>query len=359
MQAVPVIGLSATPWSKGLGKHYDHLIVGATTASLIEAGHLSHFRIFAPSEPDLARVRTVRGDFDEDDLGEVMNTTQLVGDVVDTWLARAKDLPTLAFCVDRQHAAHVEQRFREAGVASEYLDGQTTRADREKMFARFRSGETKVIVNIDVLTAGFDADVGCLIDARPTKSEVRYVQMFGRGLRSAPGKDRLIVLDHAGNVQRLGLVTDIHHEALDDGKPRKAAEKKAERKAHDIRLCDKCKAVLPRGKRICEACGHERPAATLVVENEGHLVEIGKAAPARKKVAAPSRLERGQFYAELRGYAAERGYAAGWTAHKFREKFGDWPGDFERMFSPEPPSLKTRNWIKSRFVAYVEARKHG
>lgn len=232
-----------------------------------------------------------------------MNQVTLVGDIVDTWLARAKDLPTLAFCVNRQHAAHVEQRFREAGVASEYLDGRTPRADRDGIFARFRSGETKIIVNIDVLTAGFDADVRALIDARPTKSEVRYVQMFGRGLRCAPGKDRLIVLDHAGNALRLGLVTDIHYGTLDDGEPRSGAGNKAERKVHDVCLCDECKAVMPRGKRVCEACGHERPAATQVEEHDGELIELGTAASGPAK---SDPLANAQFLAELRGYREQQ-----------------------------------------------------
>jgi superfamily II DNA or RNA helicase len=83
----PIIGLSATPWTKGLGRWYDDLIIAATTAELIEAGYLSPFRVFAPSHPDLTGVRTVAGDYHEGDLGEAMNKGPLVADVVETWLA--------------------------------------------------------------------------------------------------------------------------------------------------------------------------------------------------------------------------------------------------------------------------------
>ena len=87
---MPVIGLSATPWTRGLGRYFDKLIIGATTTTLIDSGYLSKFRVFAPASPDLTGVRTVAGDFREDDLAKAMDKTALVADVVDTWLDRAR-----------------------------------------------------------------------------------------------------------------------------------------------------------------------------------------------------------------------------------------------------------------------------
>src|SRR5258705_6809670 len=91
---IPVIGLSATPWTRGLGKHFGKLIVGATAAQLIDAGYLSKFRVFAPASPDLTGVRTVAGDYHEGDLADAVNKTALVADVVDTWLDRGEGRPT-------------------------------------------------------------------------------------------------------------------------------------------------------------------------------------------------------------------------------------------------------------------------
>src|ERR1700722_12157455 len=68
--SVPFVGLSATPWSRGLGKFYDALICAATTADLIRDGFLSPFTVYAPSNPDLSSVATVAGDFKEDELSE-------------------------------------------------------------------------------------------------------------------------------------------------------------------------------------------------------------------------------------------------------------------------------------------------
>ena len=167
-------------------------------------------------------------------------------------MKRGEDRPTLCYGVNRAHAEHLQQRFLEAGIAAEYIDCFTERADRERIFDRFRAGETRVICNVATLAIGLDLPMcSCIVDARPTKSEIRFVQTIGRGLRTAEGKDKLIVLDHAGNTLRLGLVTDIRHEHLDDGEPRRAGER-GERSAPLPVLCDDCKAVMP-------ACRNLRP----------------------------------------------------------------------------------------------------
>ena len=179
---------------------------------------MSPFVVFAPTEPDLSDVRTVAGEYHQGELADACNTSPLVGDVIDTWLQRGEDRPTLCYGVDRAHAEHLQQRFLEAGVPAEYVDCYTPNDERERIFRRFDAGTTRIICNVGTLTTGFDRDVRCIIDAKPTKSEILFVQTIGRGLRTATGKDKLIVFDHAGNHLWLGLVTDIHHEHLDDGK---------------------------------------------------------------------------------------------------------------------------------------------
>src|ERR1700684_1072207 len=129
------IGLSATPWSRGLGKYCDDLIIAATTRELIDQGYLSDFVAFAPSDPDLSSVSTRAGEFQQDELADAMDRLAITGDIVETWLKRGEDRPTIAFCVNRNHAKHVADRFAGAGVAVEYLDGETPREDREAMFA--------------------------------------------------------------------------------------------------------------------------------------------------------------------------------------------------------------------------------
>ena len=217
---VPIIGLTATPWTKGLGKHFQRLIIGSTTQELIEGGFLSKFKAFAPASPDLTGVRTIAGDYHEGDLGEAMNKTVLVADVVTTWLERAAGRPTLCFAVDRAHAKALQQQFLTAEVSAEYIDCYTEAADRNAIAKRFHAGEIKVVCNVGCLTTGIDWDVRCIILARPTKSEdpVRADDRPRAAHRA--GKDDCLILDHSDNHIRLGFVTDIHQDQLDDGKQR-------------------------------------------------------------------------------------------------------------------------------------------
>jgi DNA repair protein RadD len=219
-QSRPFIGLSATPWTRGLGQYFDDLIIAATTQDLISERYLSPFRVFAPSHPDLSDVRTVAGDYHEGDLSEVMRDSPLVADVVDTWLRRAENRSTFCFAVDRAHARHLQAKFAEADVQTGYIDAYTPSSERCEIERRFHDGDIRVVCNVGCLTTGIDWDVRCIVLARPTKSEILFVQIIGRGLRPAKGKEDCLILDHSDTHLRLGFVTDIHHEVLDDGRPR-------------------------------------------------------------------------------------------------------------------------------------------
>ena len=154
---LPFIGLSATPWARGLGQDYDDLIVAATTAELIEAGYLSRFRVFAPSHPDLSGVRTVAGDYHEGELSGAMQP--LTGDVVATWLEHGDNLPTLCFAVDCAHAKHLHERFESVGVSSAYVDASTDLLERERIRKAFHSGEVKVVCNVGVLCLDEETEI--------------------------------------------------------------------------------------------------------------------------------------------------------------------------------------------------------
>ena len=349
---VPFIGLSATPWSRGLGKYWDDLIIAATTADLIRDGYLSDFVTFAPSEPDLANVRTVAGDFHEGELADAMDRPVVTGDIVQTWIDRAGNKSTLCFCVNRRHAQHVSERFLEVGVACEYMDGETSREDREATFARFRARETRVICNVGVLAVGVDLDVRCIVDAKPTKSRILFVQTIGRGLRTAPGKDKLVILDHAGNHLRLGMVTDIGQNHLDDGKERPGVQRKEREKQQPLpKLCEDCKAVIPVGARSCPSCGAAVRAKTDIENVDGHLVEFGSCARGKRDLEV---WEKRRFFAELLGYAERKAFKPGWAFHKFAERFQHQPAGYPHVVME--PSVATLNWIKSRQIAWAKAR---
>ena len=344
---VPFIGLSATPWAKGLGKYYDELIVASTTRELIDQAYLSQFRVFAPAHPDLTGVRTVRGDFHEGDLAKAMDKPELVADVVETWLRLGEDRPTLVFAVDRAHAKKLAERFEAAGVMAAYQDAYTDSDERKRIAEKFSSGEIRVVCNVGTLTTGVDWDVRCIVLARPTRSEMLFVQIVGRGLRTAPGKDDCLILDHADNHLRLGFVTDIHHAQLDDGKPKSKAAR--ERAAPLPKDCPKCSFLKPVKVRACPACGFTPEVKSGIEEVEGQLVELTKH---RAKV---DKREKQRWYSGFLTVAHERGYRPGWAANQYRQKFGAWPRGLDLV--PGPAGQDVRNYVTASLIRYAKRRK--
>src|ERR1700737_3869936 len=347
-ESVPIIGFSPTPWRGGLGRYFQKLIIGATTKDLIEDGYLSGFRVFAPASPDLSGVSTIAGDYHEGELGQAMNKTVLVADVVTTWLERAQGRPTLCFAVDRAHAKNLQAKFIEAEVPAAYIDCYTGAPERNVIARQFHAGDVQVVCNVGCLTTGIDWDVRCIILARPTKSEMLFVQMIGRGLRTADGKDDCLVLDHSDNHLRLGFVTDIHHEKLDDGRERQKAEPKNIEALP--KKCPKCTFLKPPKLLICPACGFKPEPKCKIENKDGELVEFA----ARGVRTATKSADRISFYRELKYFANVRGYKSGWIAHKYKERFGDWPKGLDH-WSPLPPSPTMLGWIRSRQIAFAKA----
>jgi superfamily II DNA or RNA helicase len=350
-QAIPFIGLSATPWTKGLGRHYDDLIIASTTQELIDTGFLSTFRVFAPSHPDLTAVRTVAGDYHEGDLGEAMNKTSLVADIVTTWIERGESRPTLCYCVDCAHARAVRDRFEAAGIRCGYMDAYTKPEERSEIRRQFHAGEISIVANVGVLTTGVDWDVRCIILARPTKSEILFVQIIGRGLRTAEGKADCLILDHGDTHSRLGFVTDTHHEHLDDGKHDRRASRRKSKEALP-KECPSCAYLCPPHLHVCPSCGFAPQRQSMITCGPGELAEL-KGGRTQKL----AEISDAALFGQLKYFARERGYKSGWANHKFRELRQRWPGGFGNFVQETPPEPLLCSWIKSRQIAFAKSRK--
>ncbi len=341
------LGLSATPWTRGLGQHWESLIVGVTTQNLIDQGYLSDFRVFAPSSPDLKGVRSTAGDYNQKDLGERVSDKALVASITDTWIKHGRGRPTICYAVNRAHAKQIQLQFQAEGISAGYVDAKSDLDEREALRKSFHDGSISVVCNVGVLVAGVDWDVRCIILATPTKSEIKFVQMVGRGLRTAEGKDYCLILDHSDTHNRLGFVADIHHLTLDDGKKRE--NKKREIEIPLPKPCSKCSFVKPPKVSTCPSCGFKPEAQANVEHEAGQLVELssGRKLPAKKTY---TREEKEDLWAQLMWIANERGYSAGWVYHKCRELCGSKPKN--QNVPPRPPTEATRKWVLSRQIAY-------
>lgn len=278
--SVPFVGLSATPWSKGLGRHFDDLIIASTIKESIDRGSLSDFIAYSPDHPDLSKVSDVAGEHHQGQLSAVMNTRELVGSVVDRWM-RHRTGKTFVFAVDVAHAKNLLSQFISRGVRAGYIDAFTTREEREEIRKQFHTGELELVVNILCLTTGIDWDVRRIVLATSFKSEMRFVQVVGRGLRTAEGKEYLVIDDHGSTHNNLGFVTDIHHSELCDGTKTKK-EKNAEKKEAPLpKECPKCHRMKPAGVPICPECGFKPEKQADVETIPGELKQIKTASGKR------------------------------------------------------------------------------
>lgn len=350
----PIIGLSATPWTRGLGNTFDCLIVPATAQELIDAGRQLPLVAYAPFSPDLSKVKIKAGEYDEGALSIVMQDNKLVADAVQTWKDLGEGRPTLGYAVDRAHGQMMCDRFNKAGIPSGYIDGDTPKTDRDMMKSLVEGGTIKVVWSIGTMIKGVDWLVSCGIDCQPTKSHMRHVQKCGRVVRTTTGEQHGLWLDHAGNCLRLGMPVDIIRIELCT----KQKGEKSDGEAMNTKptsLCPKCKAV--KTAKVC-VCGYESKKESDLSEGAGQLARIdgGKAGP---KKAEPTLFERQEWYAQLRGYQLAKNKSDGWLAHAYKDKFGAYPNDMRNVL-PMKVGPEVSNYIKAKAIRYAKGmQKYG
>ena len=272
-----IIGLSATPFSNGLGKIFTNLINATTMHDLTESGVLVPMRIFSCTKPDMTGAATAGGEWTDKAAEE--REMGIVGDVVQEWVRFAENRKTIVFGATIKHCEELARQFIDQGVMAAVFTSDTNAKEREDLLQEYRKQDSylRVLISVEALAKGFDVpDVGCICDARPLrKSLSTAIQMWGRGLRSYPNKKDCFLLDFSGNIVRFAEdFTEVFFnglEKLDDGEK---LDKKI-RKDEDIeesKGCPKC-GYKPFYKR-CMGCGYERPAKAMEVALPGEMQEI-------------------------------------------------------------------------------------
>jgi superfamily II DNA or RNA helicase len=349
-----ILGLTATPCrgdGRGLGNIFERLVECPSPAELTRDGYLVPVKIFAPSRPELSGIRVARGDYVKSQLAERVNTTKLVGDIVEHWHRLGEGRRTVVFTVNVAHSVHIRNEFRQSGALAEHIDGSTPLVERKKILAGFAAGTIDIVCNCAVLTEGWDRpEASCLVLARPTKSLGLYRQMVGRIVRPAPGKTDAIILDHAGGVFAHGFPDDEIVWTLREDRcaTNTAHAARGQHRAPTLTTCPECSAVRLEGQP-CPKCSWRpvrKPAPVDVAAGE-----LGQVSRDRSVHRLPE--DRELFHQQLAWIAQHRGYKPGWVAHKYREKFGAWPP--QRGVEPRPPHPATLAWLRAGARAYAKA----
>lgn len=276
-----LIGLTGSPErldGKPLGDVWDEMVMGPSVRWLIDNGHLSKYRAFAPAGIDLSGIHTRNGDYVASEIDDLMSGKAVLANAVRHWRKFASGKRTIAFAPSVARAEQLAAEFRDNGVVAVALDGNTPQDERRRAFVGFADRQIDIIVNCALFCEGFDlaaqvdrdVTIESVLQYSPTQSLAKHLQQLGRGLRKKP--DPAILLDLVGNLARLGLPDEEREWSLD-------GRKKADREVEGM-TCPHCFAYHAPAKE-CPECGEAYPIksrASLggrsVNEVDGELEEI-------------------------------------------------------------------------------------
>lgn len=354
--AAITIGLTATPFTKGLGQWFDAVINVTTTRALIEQGWLAPYRVFSCAEPDMSGV-SVKSTGEWDDKESSKKALEVVGDVVAEYLKHGEMRKFICSGVDTTHVEELQRQFQAAGINVATYTYKDSEDDRADVTAEFRKTDSAIrgLITVTAASRGFDIpDVSCVIMARPLrKSLAEHIQLLGRGLRIAEGKKDCLVLDHSGNMVRFWQECEgfFDHglDALDDGKTKdkKKPEKKPEAEPVKCPTCRHVHMPMP----FCPSCGHEYPKRQTVQHVPGTLKEL---------IAGGFHRELARdLFPQVAGYVMGR--REGEAARKMAQAiFKDLTGEFARVrwedVKPVQPSAEVIGRIRSAQIRFSHRR---
>ena len=230
------MGLTATPEradGKPLGDIYEDLVVAAKHSELLADGWLVPARLFFAKE--------------------TLDSGRLAQGPVEAWTRHAKGTRAFVFCRNVKDAYRAAEAFQAAGVTAKCVEASTPPEERAAALAAFRAGTLTVLCNVYLLTEGIDVpDAQTAIIARGIGHPSTYLQMVGRVLRPAPGKDHAIVLDLVGVFHAHGHPTEDREYSLTGDAITSTS------KTTGLTVCQACGYTFPSAP-ACPNCGFERP----------------------------------------------------------------------------------------------------
>lgn len=282
---VKFVGLTATPYRldsgllhEGDGSLFDNIVYEIPLRKLIDEGHLCEVVGKRGAQvADLSAVHKRGGEYIQGEMEKAMDVPALTKAACKEIVAYGENRKAwIIFSSGLKHSDHIKEALKIYGVNAEIVSGKTPKQEREQTIESFKNGSLKCIINVDVLTIGFNApicDLGVLL--RATASTALYVQITGRLMRTYPGKENALLLDYGGNVER--------HGPIDMVKPKKPSDGKGDAPA---KVCPECNSIVHASSLECQDCGylfpertpsHERSAysgAIMSHQVEGQWIEV-------------------------------------------------------------------------------------
>ncbi len=306
------------------GGVFDALVTGPSVANLTAEGFLVPARVFAPAAPpDLRGIRTRAGDYDPAALTDLMGTAQMVEAVVAHYRLHVGDRPAVLFAASTRHTNAIATGLRASGIASKAISATTPAAEREAALSGLENGSVRILCSCDLISEGLDVpDIAAVILLRPTKSLALYLQQVGRGLRPAPGKESLIVLDHAGNSLAHGLPATPRRWTLNGAGS--GGTTSARRMAA---FCPACASIVRRARPTCRSCGAPLEQAEQPSSAPGStLSEVNRTAAALQYAVVSRPLaelvREARTIDDLSSIQRARGFKPGWVWHQWRPSQG-------------------------------------
>jgi DNA repair protein RadD len=364
-----VLGLSATPFTKGLNDLYTNIVNVTTTDALVAEGHLVPVKMYAAKAIDMAGAKVVAGEWADRDIEE--RGLKIIGDVVGEWIDKTTKhyggpVKTIVFSATVDHGEELCKQFNAAGFNFQqisYRDGNDDR--RRELIAEFRKEDSEIhgLVSCEVFTKGFDVpDILCGISCRPyRKSFSSHIQQLGRVMRPHPGKQDALWLCHSGNL--IGFREEMYDlfangvQSLEDGKRDQKVRKEPTEREKDLFACS-CGYMLRAGMMRCPACGKERQRLSMVENVDGEMVALGK----HEEPKLPSYLvDREAVWRQLCGHALERKKGDPEAARKFalaqyRNLYRAWPQhefDASNIEAPHPMLVRK---VQQGIIAWAKRR---
>lgn len=303
---VPVIGLTATPArmdGKSLGDIFDALVCGPSTKWLIANNYLAPYRYYAPVlNIEDANWQLCGSDYDQNSVAKTLDHSAIYGDIMKCVDLTRKTIiyaPNIDYSI--KLSTYINSCFN--ACVCEHFDGNTPSDERNAIIQRFRSGETRILTNVELISEGFDVpDCDCCILLRPTMSTTLYIQQAMRCMRYVSGKTA-IIYDLVGNCYRHGLPDDEREWSLT--KPTRTRNPSSERDII-VRECKSCHRIYAGNKRICPYCGYEQPLNKREIEEKrkAEIEEIKQLERKKERVE----VGRARTLTELIHIGIARGY---------------------------------------------------